>query len=164
MMTSNSSQPRPPWRYPRAHLDGNNPVVLRFTNGQRLGAKLRVLSVTGGLLSLSKSIDQGSRVRLMFVTETGSVLAGAEMLLPISDALQPFRFISLSTDDQRHITALIGETFQSKSEMAWIAKLRAASAQQQEPADWWFKLVGVTGLITVGSAIAAYLLRFGPLR
>ena len=58
MMTSNSSQPRPPWRYPRAHLDGNNPVVLRFTNGQRLAAKLRVLSVTGGLLSLSKSIGE----------------------------------------------------------------------------------------------------------
>jgi hypothetical protein len=161
---SSSPQSRPPWRCPRAHLDGNNPIVLRFPNGQRIGANLQVISVTGGLLSLSKSVDQGSRVRLMFLTEAGSVLGGAEMLPPVSDRLQPFRFISLAVDDQRRVGALIGEWSQNKSELAWIEKLRAASAQQNEPAFWRFKLAGVIGLLTIGLAIAAYLLHFGFLK
>src|SRR5712692_5535787 len=86
---SSSPQSRPPWRYPRAHLDGNNPIVLRVPNGQRIGANLQVISVTGGLLSLSKSVDQGSRVRLMFLTEAGSVLGGAEMLPPSAIGCSP---------------------------------------------------------------------------
>jgi hypothetical protein len=162
---SSSPQARPPWRCPRAHLYGNNPIVLRFPNGQRIGANLQVISVTGGLLSLSKSVDQGSRVRLMFLTEAGSVLGGAEMLPPVSDRLQPFRFISLPADDQRRVGALIGEWSQNKSELAWIEKLRAASAQHNEPAFWRFKLAGVIGLLTIGLAIAAaYLLHFGLLK
>jgi hypothetical protein len=162
---SGSPQSRPPWRSARAHLDGNNPIVLRFSNGQRMGANLQVISVTGGLLSLSKSVDQGSRVRLMFLTEAGSVLGGAEMLPPVSDRLQPFRFISLPADDQRRVGALIGEWSQNKSELAWIEKLRAASAQHNEPAFWRFKLAGVIGLLTIGLAIAAaYLLHFGLLK
>jgi hypothetical protein len=138
--------------------------VLRFPNGQRIGANLQVISVTGGLLSLSKSVDQGSRVRLMFLTEAGSVLGGAEMLPPVSDRLQPFRFISLPADVQRLVGALIGECSQNKSERAWIEKLRAASAQHNEPAFWRFKLAGVIGLLTIGFAIAAYLLHFGLLK
>lgn len=161
---SSSPQSRPPWRFPRAHLDGNNPIVLRFANGQTTGANLQVISVTGGLLSLSKSVDQGSRVRLMFLTEAGSVLGGAEMLPPVGDRLQPFRFISLPADDQRRVGALIGEWSQNKSELAWIEKLRAASAQHNEPAFWRFKLAGVIGLLTIGFAIAAYLLHFGLLK
>jgi len=161
---SSSPQSRPPWRCPRAHLDGNNPIVLRFPNGQRIAANLQVISVTGGLLSLSKSVDQGSRVRLMFLTEAGSVLGGAEMLPPVSDRLQPFRFISLPADDQRCVGALIGEWSQNKSELAWIEKLRAASAQHNEPAFWRFKLARVIGLLTIGLAIAAYLLHFGLLK
>lgn len=158
---SSSPQSRPPWRYPRAHLDGNNPIVLRFPNGQRIGANLQVISVTGGLLSLSRSVDQGSRVRLMFLTEAGSVLGGAEMLPPVSERLQPFRFISLPADDQRRVGALIGKWSQNKSELAWIEKLRAASAQRNEPAFWRFKLAGMIGLLTIGLAMAAYLLHFG---
>jgi len=160
-----SPQSRLPWRCPRAHLDGNNPIVLRFPNGHRIGASLQVISDTGGLLSLSKSVDQGSRVRLMFLTEAGSVLGGAEMLPPVSDRLQPFRFISLPADDQRRVGALIGEWSQNKSELAWIEKLRAASAQHNEPAFWRVKLARVIGLLTIGLAIAAAcLLHFGLLK
>ena len=77
---SSPPQSSAPLRRPRAHLDGKNPIVLRFQDGQRMGANLQVISVTGGLLSLSKSVDQGSQVKLMFLTEAGSVLGGAEML------------------------------------------------------------------------------------
>jgi len=159
---SSSPQSRPPWRCPRAHLDGNNPIVLRFPNGQRIGANLQVISVTGGLLLLSKSVDQGSRVRLMFLTEAGSVLGGAEMLPPVTNGLQPFRFVSLAADDHRRLGALVWQrSSQNKSELAWIEKLRAASAQHNERAFWRFKLAGLIGLLTIGLAIAAYLLNFG---
>lgn len=150
-----------PWRYPRAHLNGSNPIVLRFPNGQRVGANLKVISLTGGLLSVAKSVDQGSLVRLMFMTETGSVLGGAEMLPPVSDQLQPFRFVWLQGDDQRRVGKLIGERSQSKSEQVWMDKLRAASAQQNESPFWRFKLAGVIGLLTIGLAIAAYVLHIG---
>lgn len=152
-------QSRPPWRYPRAYLDTKNPIVLRFPNGHSIGANLNVISLTGGLVSLSNSVDQGSQVRLMFLTEVGSVFGGAEMLPPVSDRLQPFRFTWLPADDRRRLGALIGEWSQNKSELAWIEKLRAASAAQyNKPAFWRFKCAGVIGLLTVSLAVAAYLL------
>jgi hypothetical protein len=152
-------------RRPRAHLDGKNPIVLRFQDGQRMGANLQVISVTGGLLSLPKSVDQGSQVKLMFLTEAGSVLGGAEMLPPVSDKLQPFRFTSLPADDQRRVGALVAELSQDEYDQAWMDKLRAASAaQHEESAFWRFKLAGGIGLVTIGSAIAAYLLHFGLLK
>ena len=127
---SRSHQSRPSWRWPRAHLDGNNPIVLRFPNGQRTCADLRVISLTGGLLSLSQPVVQGSQVKLMFLTGSGSVLGGAEMLRPVTNALQPFRFVSLTADDNRRLGTLIRERSpQNKSEEVWIEKLRAASAQ-----------------------------------
>src|ERR1019366_766131 len=125
---------------------------------------LQVISVTGGLLSLSQPIVQGSQVKLIFLTGAGAVLGGAEMLRPGTDGLQPFRFVSLPADDQRRVGALIGERSQNKSEQAWIEKLRAASAQHHEPALWRFKLAGVIGLLTIGLAIGAYLLHFGLLK
>ncbi|MGA7564704.1 MAG: hypothetical protein WBW53_01390 [Terriglobales bacterium] len=138
--------------------------MLRFPNGQRIGANLQVISVTGGLLSLSKSVDQGSRVRLMFLTDAGSVLGGAEMLPPVTNGLQPFRFVSLAADDHRRLGVLVWRSSQNKSERAWIEKLRAASARHNERAFWRFKLAGVIGLLTIGLAIAAYLLNFGLLK
>lgn len=161
---SSSPQSQPPWRYPRAHLDGKHPIVLRFPNGQSIGANLEVVSFTGGLVSLPHFVDQGSRVRLMFLTEVGSVFGGAEMLPPVSDRLQPFRFIWLPEDDQHRLGALIGNLSQSASELAWIEKLRAASALQNEPSSSRFKFAGVLGLLTVGLAVAAYLLGFGLLK
>ena len=160
---SSPPQSRPQWRCPRAHLDGINPIVVRFQNGQRIGANLQVISVTGGLLSLSESVDQGSQVRLMFMTEAGSVLGGAEMLPPVSERLQPFRFVSLPADDQRRVGALIGEWSQNKAELAWMEKLRAASAQRNEPSFWRSKSAGVIGLLAAGLAVAAYLLHSGLL-
>jgi hypothetical protein len=154
-----------PWRVPRAQLEGNTPAVLRFPNGQRTCAELEVISLTGGLLSLSEPLVQGSRVKLMFLTGSGSVLGGAEMLRPISKALQPFRFISLAADDHRRLGTLIWErSFQNKSEEVWIEKLRAASARCKEPRRWRFTVAGAAGLLTIGVATVAYLLFFGLLK
>ncbi len=132
--------------------------MLRFPDGQRTCADLRVISLTGGLLSLSQPVVQGSRVKLMFLTGTGSVLGGAEMLRPVTNALQPFRFVSLAADDHRRLGTLIRERSPQKSEEVWIEKLRAASAQRKEPRPWRFKVAGAVGLLTISLATAAYLL------
>jgi len=158
-------QSSPRWRVPRVHLQGNTPAVLRFPNGQRIGANLQVVSTTGGLLSLPQPVLQGSQVKLMFLTGTGSVLGGAEMLSPVADALQPFRFVSLAADDQRRLGSLVWErSNQNKSEQDWIEKLRAASAQQAGKRPMRFKLAGAVGLLTIGLATAAYALHFGLLK
>ena len=154
--------PRPPWRVPRAHLEDKTPAVLRFPNGQRIGANLQVISLTGGLLSLAQPVVQGSQVKVMFLTGAGSVLGAAEMLCPVANALQPFRFVSIAADDHRRLGTLISErSSQSQSEQDWINKLRAASAQQNEPRPSRFRLAGAVGLLTIGLATAAYLLHFG---
>ena len=162
---NNLPQSSPRWRVPRAHLEDNTPAVLRFPNGQRIGANLQVVSLTGGLLSLPQPVLQGSQVKLMFLTGTGSVLGGAEMLSPVADALQPFRFVSLAADDHRRLGRLVWErSNQNQSEQDWIEKLRAASPQQAEKRPMRFKLAGAVGLLTIGLASAAYALHFGLLK
>jgi hypothetical protein len=156
-------QPLSQWRAPRAYPGGNIPAVLRFSNGQRTEAKLQVISLTGGLLSLSQPVLQGSQVKVMFLTGAGSVLAGAEMLLPGTSTLQPFRFVSLAADDQRRLGTLVWErSGQNKSDQDWIQKLRAASARD-EPRPKRFRLAGAVGLLTIALAVAAYLLHTGLL-
>ncbi len=87
------------------------------------------------------------------------------MLRPVTNALQPFRFVSLAADDHRRLGTLIWErSTQNKSEQVWIEKLRAASAQRKEPRSWRFKLAGAVVLFTVGLATAAHLLHFGLLK
>jgi hypothetical protein len=166
---SSPPQSHSPWRHPRAYLDGSHPTVLRFQDGQRLTGNLQVVSVTGGLLSLPKPLDLGSQVRLMFLTETGSVLGSAEMLPPVADKVQPFRFTTLPADDQRRVGALIhestkGERAHDTTELDWIEKLRTARAAQRNHVPFWqFKLARGIGLLTIGTAIAAYVLHSGLL-
>jgi hypothetical protein len=159
---NSSPQSHPQWRFPRAHLEGPNPAVLRFENGRTTGANLQVISVSGGLLSLPEPVVQGSQVRLIFLTGAGAVLGGAEMLPPVAKELQPFRFVSLAADDQRRLGALVEErSSQEKSEPDWMEKLRAASAQQNQPQRRWFKVAEVVGMLMVGLATAAYLMHVG---
>ena len=66
-------------RTPRVNLDRNTPAVLRFEGGESVSGELQVVSLTGGLLSLPRSVEQGSHVKLMFLIGTGSVLAGASI-------------------------------------------------------------------------------------
>jgi hypothetical protein len=59
------------------------------------------------LLWVSKQLDLGSRVKLIFLTAKGSVLGAAEMLRPISWTLQPFKFIKLYQDDEIRLQGAI---------------------------------------------------------
>ena len=79
----------------RLCFSNTTPAVLRCADGRSVASKLQVVSVTGGLLSVPKPVNQGALVKLMFVTQTGPVLGSAEMLTPISYTQQPFRFVAL---------------------------------------------------------------------
>ncbi len=94
-------------RAPRARFTETTPAVLRLQNGGRISGKLQVVSITGGLLSLTERLNQGSQVKLMFVTQSGPVLGAAEMLHPIASGAQPFKFTTLLQDDRRRLQAAI---------------------------------------------------------
>jgi len=96
-----------PARAPRAQLAEPTQAVLRLKDGRRLTADLKVISLTGGLLSLPQPVDAGCTGRLMFLTEAGMVAGSAEMLTPLSGTLQPFRFINLNPDDQDRLRSAI---------------------------------------------------------
>jgi len=97
-----------PGRRPeRAHFADPTPVVLRFTDGNRSSGKLKVVSVTGGLLAVSRPVAQGLTAKLMFLTSSGSVLGVAQMLTPLSWDQQPFRFVSMHHDDESRLQAAI---------------------------------------------------------
>ena len=146
-------------RTPRVHLESNTPVVLRFEGGSSVSGELQVVSLTGGLLSLPRPLAQGSQVKMMFLIRPGSVLAGAELLNPVSSTLQPFRFVSLGLKDRRKLEAIIPlSVYQDIAEPNWMKKLRVASDHRYEPRKWRIRLAaGAVGLITLGLASAIYL-------
>ncbi len=94
-------------RATRAHFAEPTTAVLRLKNGRRIPGKLKVVSLTGGLLALAHPIDTGCNAKLMFLTGSGMVLGAAEMLSPRSWTLQPFRFVGLNDDDQARLKAVI---------------------------------------------------------
>ncbi|MGC2198364.1 MAG: hypothetical protein WA628_27080 [Terriglobales bacterium] len=153
-------------RTPRVHLDRNTPAVVRFEGGQSISGELQVVSLTGGLLALPGPLERGSQVKLMFLIRAGSVLAGAEMLNPVSSTLQPFRFVSLGQKERRKLEAIIPlSVYQDITEPNWMKKLRVASDHRYEPRRWRFRLfAGAVGLITLGLIGAMYLRHFQVLK
>jgi hypothetical protein len=158
-------------RAPRVHLADSTPAVLRFQDGQRATGQLQVLSLNGGLLSLPGPIDQGSRVKLMFLTRTGAVLGAAEMLSPITSTQQPFRFVSLPVDDRHRLGAAIQSslnpniTNQDAAEQKWMEKLRAASSCERPARSRLFKFgIGAVALGIFCLGCAFYLLQVHPLK
>jgi len=118
-------QPSPDARPPRLKLADVTHAVLRFEDGRRTQAQLEVVSVTGGLLSISKPVRPDCRAKLMFLTPKGSVFGTAEMLKPFSWGQQPFRFIDLEPDDQRRLHESIQSSFTQNRDEEWIEKYRA---------------------------------------
>src|SRR5258708_30668902 len=100
-------QSEPNRRPPRVQFTHTPEAVLRFQSGHRVRGKLQVISIAGGLLSMSSLLDQGSRVKLMFLTDAGTVVGTAEMLPSISGTLQPFRFVVIDESDERRLRDVI---------------------------------------------------------
>jgi hypothetical protein len=108
------------------HFAEPTSAVLRLKDGRRVPGKLKVVSLTGGLLSVPKPVDTGCSARLMFLTGAGMVLGSAEMLSPLSWRLQPFRFISLHRDDQSRLKTVIQSSInESRTAQTQIERFRA---------------------------------------
>jgi hypothetical protein len=92
---------------PRTSFPEITHAVVRSSDGARVQGRLQIISLTGGLLGLAKPLDRGSKVKLMFLTDKGSVFGAAEMLPPISWIQQPFKFTKLHNDDHKRLQAAI---------------------------------------------------------
>ena len=100
-------QPNPAQRARRVRLPGSVVVAVRSAGSQRVRAKLHELSTTGGLLVLSKALEQGDFVEVAFQTSHGIVRGMAELLSARrgskSGCLQPFRFVALEDEDHSRL-------------------------------------------------------------
>jgi hypothetical protein len=114
------------------HLEDAPPAILRAPNGHQQRGKLEVLSLNGGLLQMSNMLEQGSRLKLLFLTQTGPVSGSVEMLCPVSTERQPFRFVDLEKADQGRLRATV-QSFTAPVQDAWIEKYRAAMLKRPEP-------------------------------
>ena len=87
------------------------PAVVKLNDGIRAKGKLQVVSVTGGLLQLTKALSDGDFVELAFQTHSGNVHGMAEMLSPVRSApgsvFQPFRFVALGDEDHNMLDSMI---------------------------------------------------------
>jgi len=102
------------------------PAVLRIRDGWRIHGKLQVISVTGGLLCLSKPLSQGCQVKVLFLTPAGPVFGAAEMLSRVPSGLQPFKFTTLDEDDRSRLRAVIQASMdQNRSDHEQLQKHRA---------------------------------------
>lgn len=149
------------YRSPRARLASTTPAVVRSQDGYRSQGELQVVSLTGGLLFLPKPLDQGSQVKLMFLTRKGAVLGAAEMLKPVSWSLQPFRFLALAEADQRRLRATIQSCLeQNHLNEDWMDKYRARlSYQTPRPKGRLFRTILAAlalAAVCLGSAVYIY--------
>jgi hypothetical protein len=156
---SNLPQSIDPRRPARLCLPNTTPAVLRCSDGQSVSSKLEVVSVTGGLLSVSKPVRRGAVVKVMFVTQGGPVLGSAEMLTPISYTQQPFRFVALPRETQNRLQAAIqSSVYQHNTEDWWIEKYRTAVRHAPPPRRRRSRILLTAlsvGLIALGSAFCA---------
>jgi len=117
---------QPAARATRVYFAERTPAVLRLNDGRRVPGGLKVVSLTGGLLSVTHPIDTGSKAKLMFLTGAGMVLGSAEMLSPLSFSLQPFRFVALNCDDRDKLNTVIQRSInQNRSNHGQIERSRA---------------------------------------
>ena len=100
-------QPHPSRRAARVQLGDPVLAAIRLEDGRRTRAKLRSVSVTGGLLQMAHCLGHGDFVEVAFQTESGPVQGMAEILSPTrkttAGVLQPFRFVALGDDDHRRL-------------------------------------------------------------
>jgi hypothetical protein len=115
-------QRRPLRRAPRASLPGTISAVIRTENGRQVRAKLRQLSISGGLLDLATCLEERAWVELTIYLSSGAVRTTAEMMFPLrrdGSFLQPFRFTSMGAEElyaiDREVTRLLQQSVRSKT-------------------------------------------------
>jgi hypothetical protein len=159
------SQPHANRRVPRFRLADVAPAVLQLHDGRRTPTELQVISRTGGLLFLSKPLDHGTVVELMFQTHKGPVLGTAEMLLPVTCTQQPFRFLALPESDQSTLQAAFQSAlYRNTDEEEWIEEFRAAAVVNWNPypSKHFFRAVvaaAIAAILCLGSAVYVFSIR-----
>lgn len=101
-------------RAPRVTLPECVFATIQLENNRRIPAKLRRVSLTGGLLDLAIYIEERLSVNLTLPIGSGIVHGRAELMFPMRTMtryLQPFRFTSIREEQlhilDREITALL---------------------------------------------------------
>jgi hypothetical protein len=102
-------------RSPRVRLPCVTPAVPRSQDGSRKRGELKIISLTGGLLSLPRPLECRAHAKLRFVTKAGAVRGAVEMLQPVWSHLQPFRFEALDQGGYRKLKATIHLYFAGNS-------------------------------------------------
>lgn len=99
-------------RAPRVRPSGNSAAVVQLENGRQLRAKVRRLSMTGGLLELERCVDERASVSLTIYLGDSMVSSKAQMLFPMQGGpifLQPFRFTGLCGEERQVLERAIAE-------------------------------------------------------
>lgn len=103
-----------PVRATRVTLPESSFATIELENHRQIPAKLRRVSLTGGLLDLAVYIEERLAVNLTLPLGSGLIEARAELLFPMRTLigyLQPFRFISIGEHQlhllDREISALL---------------------------------------------------------
>jgi hypothetical protein len=112
-------QPHPSRRAARVQLGDSVLAAIRLEDGRRTKAKLQTISVTGGLLRLAQSLEQGGFIEVAFQTQAGPVHGMAELLSPMrqltDSVLQPFRFVALEDEDHLRLRTSLDHVSQRSS-------------------------------------------------
>jgi hypothetical protein len=149
-----------PHRSPRARLASSTPTVFRLPDGSSTRGDLKVVSITGGLVSIPKPLDRGSRVMLMFVTRTGTVLGNAEMLKPVSSDQQPFRFVALDETNRTRLKTVVRESLaHHHPEYDWVDNYRTRLMTKQPPRKRLSR--ALLAILTLATACAGSVLLYG---
>jgi c-di-GMP-binding flagellar brake protein YcgR len=100
-------QPNPAKRARRVRVPGSVAITIKAKGGHTVKAILHEISVTGGLLVLSKALEEGDFMEVAFQTNHGVVRGVAEVLSARSKSksgcLQSFRFVAIEDDDHNRL-------------------------------------------------------------
>ena len=113
-------------RATRVKLQGTVLALVRLENGRNIRARLHQLSVTGGLLSLSKPLDESIKVELIFHVGSATVRSHARLLFPMwatKGYLQPFRFTDLAGEERTKL---------ERNLKSFVASSRAGSSMGED--------------------------------
>jgi hypothetical protein len=119
-------QPTQNQRAVRMRFHSMAPAAIRFEDGRHRLAKLRTVSLTGGLLRLPQPPVPGTLIEVIFISNEGPVQGLAELLTPALDTLkclQPFKFIMIDDDDYRRLGNLIRSSVSRTPEFAQCPRL-----------------------------------------
>jgi hypothetical protein len=105
-------------RATRVKLLGTVLALVRLENGRNIRARLHQLSSTGGLLSLSRPLDESIKVELIFHVGSATVRSHARLLFPMwatKGCLQPFRFTDLAGEERAKLECNLKSFVESSS-------------------------------------------------